>query len=252
MRMSLAIPSLFALSALWWADQAAAVPLFFLNPGIDPAGDLPWQTATGTFVEEDLDAYADGTTVHSLVLGGVTVTPSLPNLAAPPDIFWGDYGGPVGPHGGGGQYGTVFRGALDTRVGGVGGLTDTAIRFTFSEPVYAFGLWVFDNARASVDAFQMTVNGQTSGVLDANPGSGDHIVEGFLGVIDTEGFTSALIFNCCGSGSFEVDHLQLGPPATPPDPLPDPIPEPRTLALLLPGLACLLSHALLGTGRDRR
>jgi hypothetical protein len=178
-------------------------------------GDLAWQAAVGSFVEADLDGFANGTLVTSIVMGGVTVDFSTAALSGV-EIFHGAYAG------GGGVYGTVSGGALLNRNSGTAG---DSITFSFSVPVFGFGLWVFDNSSGSADSFTMSVNGFTSAVLDANPGSTAHIVEGFLGVTDAAGFTSLTVTNTSGRIFFEADHLQL---AT--------VPEPATLTLLGLGL----------------
>jgi hypothetical protein len=201
--------------ALGTFGSAQGFPTFYLSAGINPTGDSAWQTAVGSFVENDLDGFAHGSIVSSLIMGGVTVNVSLPNAPInSAEIFAGSYAG------GGGQYGTVFNSALLNRSGG-SSPADNEILFSFSTPVKGFGMWVFDNASGSIDRFEMTANGQTSGILDANPGQGAHIVEGFIGVEDPTGISSVIIRNRSGLVYFEVDHLQLAP-----------IPEPSSLLLL--------------------
>jgi hypothetical protein len=212
----------FSLALILGASgQVAAAPLFFLSPGTNPAGDVAWQTAVGSFVEEDLDSFVNGAIVTSVVMGGVTVGFSLPSVGGSGvEIFAGAFAG------GGGVYGTVSGNALLNR--NASGGPDSQIQFTFSSPVRGFGLWVFDNTFGSADSFTMTANSVTSGVLDASPGSTAHTVEGFLGVYDPAGISSVTVTNTTGAIFFELDHLQV---AT--------VPEPASLALLGGGLIAM-------------
>lgn len=202
--------------AFLFAGSALAVPTYYLSPGANAAGDLAWQTAVGSFVEEDFDSYNNGDPLSSFTMGGVTVGVSLPNSGGGGEIFYGAYGP------GGGVYGTVANGALGSFRTGVA--VDNAITLTFSQAITGFGLWVFDNSTATADSFTMTVNAVASGVLDANPGMTAHAVEGFLGVFDAAGFTSLTISNASSTAVFELDHFQLS------------IAEPATVALLALGM----------------
>lgn len=205
-------------SAVMAVGQAEAIPTFFVTSGTNPNGDLGWQAAVGTFFEDSMDSYADGG-IAGISLGGVSVTFSLPGIGSGAEIFTGAYSPP-------GVLGTVFDAALLNRTGGTG--PSNKIEFTFSQPVKGFGLWVFDNSVGSADSFTMTANSATSLVLDANPGSFDHTVEGFLGVYDPAGISSVVVTNTSGPIFFEVDHLQVAP-----------VPEPGTLVLLASGLVGL-------------
>ncbi len=69
-------------------------PVFFASAGANPSGDLAWQTAVGSFVEEDFQSYGQYETLSSLTLGGITVDVSLPNVpASAGEVFWGAYAG---------------------------------------------------------------------------------------------------------------------------------------------------------------
>lgn len=213
------------------AASVGAVPSFWVEPGHDLGLDLEWQAAVGTFEEADFDAYASGSVVESFTLGGTsmpsaTVTPYLPGVEGQgAQVFFGSWGNQS-------TYGNVFEAALLSKRPGMEQAA-TSMGFAFSRPVYGFGLWVYDNGRTSIDSFQMTVNGVTSDILDANPGIGAHTIEGFIGVVDPAGITSAEIFNVSGSAGFEIDHFQMST-----------IPEPTTCAMVCLGVAFALGSAL--------
>ncbi len=202
------------------AGTSSAAPVFWVSPGYDLMLDLPWQAAAGTFDEIDFDSYANASIVNSFTLGGVampgvTVSPYIPGASGPTqgaEIFVGSWGSTS-------QYGNVYDRALLSRNPSSG--AQKAMIFNFSRPVYGLGMWFYDNGIGSIDSFQMTVNGATSAVLDANPGGGAHTVEGFLGVTDPAGITSALVFNCSGTAVFEIDHFQVST-----------VPEPASLGLV--------------------
>ncbi len=204
-----------------WTTQSLAAPVFFVAPGNNPTSDIAWQTAVGSFAEQDFETGfpASGGSVSSFNFGPTTVTPNLPGYGAGAEIF---------VSGAFNTNGTVYQKALLSCARPQFGVCDNEITFAFSQSVIGFGLWIFDNSSSSVDSFEMVVNGHTSNILDANPGSGAHIIEGFLGVVDTNGINSLTIRNASGTGAFEMDHLQI---AT------SPAPEPGTLAILGLGLA---------------
>ena len=220
------------------AGHVQATPTFFVDstPPSSLTNDLAWQAAVGTFSEIDFSSLTDGQVVPSFTAGSVTVTPTLPNLGnASPVVFAGDYAA------GGGQFGSVFDNALITCQQipcFVSGNHDSAMTFTFSVPVFGFGVWIFDDLNFQADSFAMTANGMTSPVLDANPGLTPWIVEGFLGVVDPEGISSLTIFNTGPDNLnfrlFELDHIQVSTNF--------PVPTPGTAWLLAFGVYALVAR----------
>lgn len=213
---------------LFGSSAAHGDPTFYLSPGTGTTGDVAWQTAVGgNFIEFDLEGFSNGADVDSLSAGSLTIDigigSGLTVSGTTAEIFAGSYTG------GGGTNGTVFGNALLNR-NSSGGI-DQQMIFEFSTPVSGFGLWVFDNASASADAFRMIVEEVggatfTSGVLDANPGLMAHTVEGWLGATSTTGITSLAIEVGSWDGSnqgsfsphcicFEVDHIQVVPAPAP-------------------------------------
>ena len=208
-----------------WQTQAA--PMFFVDatPPSSSSNDTAWQSAVGSWTEEDFEGFTNGQAVPFFTMGGVTVTVSLPNVGGPTTgrIFAGSFSGAAG-----GQAGTVDGKALLTCMA-LDLPCDIAIQFDFSAPVLGFGAWIFDDGFGTEDSFRMMANSATSAVLDANPGFGAHIVEGFIGVKDDAGISSLTIFNVNSQGAvFELDHLQLAELS--------PVPEPATLELIALGL----------------
>jgi len=214
---------MLGLGATW---QAQAAPMFFVDGTPPPSNtnDVAWQNAVGSWVEEDFEGFTNNQAVALFTMGGITVTVSQPNAGgASGRIFAGSFTGSAG-----GQSGTVIGNALLTCT--PGNLCSNVIQFDFSAPVLGFGAWIFDDGSSAVDLFRMTANGVTSpSALDANPGLGAHIVEGFIGVKDLAGISRVTIFNVNTSGAvFELDHLQLAEVST--------VPEPASLGLLALGL----------------
>ena len=232
-------------AVLFMGEHALAIPTFFVDSTPPPSltNDLGWQAAVGMFSEIDFTSFADGETVSSFTVGGVTVTPTLPNVGggASPLAFAGQFAAA------GGQYGTVFDRTLYTCSTSDCFIRDTRdheITFTFSEPVFGFGAWISDDLLFQPDSFAMRANGATSGVVDANPGENPWIIDGFLGVVDPEGISSLTIFNTGPSSLtfrlFEVDHIQVSTN------FPSEVPAPATTWLLVMGLS------VLGAARARR
>ncbi len=186
---------LFCLSGV-----AEASPVFYLSEGTNANGDLTFQADTigMNFVENDFDDFNNSTNISSITFEDVIVKcePSA-------TVFWGAY------NAGGGQYGTVSGGAL---------YSANSIKFLFSgDAVKGFGVWLFDDGSSSQDYFSITVedyfgNSWTSDILDANPGSTNHIVEGFIGVISQEGIKNVTLN---GTSGFEFDHMQIAATSVP-------------------------------------
>ena len=220
--------SLIFLATALFSGQVIAVPIFFVEPGNNPADDIGWQTAVGSFVEQDFESGfpASSGSVVSFNIGSLTVTPQLPANPAGAKIFQSSaFTTP----------GTIFQKALLSCNRPASGNCDNEITLGFSGPVLGFGLWIFDDTSSSMDSYQMVVNGVSSLTLDANPGFGGHIIEGFLGVVDAAGITSVTIRNVSGTGVFEMDHMQIATSR---------VPEPSTLTLM--------ALALSGIGFTRR
>ena len=229
-----------ALAGMGAGHSAHATTTFYLSEGKESSGDMIWQAAVGgVFMEFDFDGYADGSAVDSLPAGPVTVDVGLGGSGGTADsaeVFRGSYGG------GGGQYGTVYGGALLNREPPDRSCSYGRIVFTFSEPVPGFGAWVFDNAKLFEDSFRMVVMeaGGTeeifSDVLESGNGK-PHAVEGFIGVVSDVGISSAAIEIVemengewqpqADPRCFEVDHIQVA------------IPEPLTMLGVFLGLAGL-------------
>ncbi len=200
---------------------AGADPTWYVAPNTYPGSsstlDVPWQTAVGSFVELNLDGYANGFDVDTLLMGTVTVDVGLGGTngtASTAEIYAGSWGGAV--------LGTVYNKALLNR--DASNLAHSEITFGFSSPVSGFGAWLFDNNKDSQESFVMTVTELggatfTSGVLESGNGTA-HFVEGWLGATSAVGITgvSYRVITTTGLPAagkfFELDHLQIGPVVT--------------------------------------
>ena len=124
------------------------------------------------------------------------------------------------------------------------GIKLASVTYKFSEAVYGFGLWIFDDDYRYPDSFQMTVNGQQSSVLDSAVGVygyGSSRVEGFLGVADEEGIWEVTVSNLGRGRFFEMDYLQIAPLSNIAS-----VPEPGSLLMVLLGLLGLSGRRITG------
>jgi len=213
--MVLGMMALAVLTTPVWAD-----PTFYVAPNSYPGWsstlDVPWQTAVGSFWEADLDNYANGFDLDSLVMGPITVDVGLGGAASTAEIYAGSWSG-------GAVYGTVFDKALLNR-GATGG-PHGEITFQFSTPVAGFGAWLFDNNQGSSESFDMIVTEVggstfTSSALESGNGN-SHFVEGWLGATSAVGITEVSYRVLVTGGGpaagkfFEIDHLQVSPVPVP-------------------------------------
>ncbi len=206
-----------------WAGPALADPTFYVAPNPYPstsaALDVPWQTAVGSFIEEDLDGFASGTDIDALTFGSIVADVGLGGLggtASAAEIFVS------GGWGGSAEYGTVYQSALLNRDSGA---RYGDIVFAFSTPIAGFGAWLYDNNAGSDERFEMVVTEvggaeYTSSVLDSGNGTA-HFVEGWLAATSSVGITAVTYRVLGGNGEpvgnkfFEMDHLQLSPVPVP-------------------------------------
>lgn len=221
------------------ANYCAGVePTFFVEPTtwgspVDPTLDSEWESAVNNdFVELDLDEFPNGFDVDVLVAGDITIDigqagsscfipPDEPvacpgnGIAATARILRASY------HCCGGSYGTVYESALLNVVDDPPyyGLRHSEITFTFSEPVFGFGLWIFDDAASSPQNFRLHVTDPrgvvtTSDLLESGNGNA-HFMEGFLGATAPRGIVKASV-EVLENGipyakAFEVDHPSVSP-----------------------------------------
>jgi len=213
------------------AEPVLADPTFYVAPNayqadfsahIDPTLDVPWQTAVGTFAEEDFDnGYINRERIGSLTMAGVVVDIGT-GSSSEAEIFAGSWGGADN----GSVYGTVAGMALLNE--DESGLRTGDITFSFSEPVAGFGAWVYDNAAGSAQSFDMIVTEvggaqfNSAGVDLFESGNGNqHFVEGWLAATSTVGITDVTYRVLATSTQqpiseyFELDHVQLSPVPVP-------------------------------------
>lgn len=221
-------------SCLVIVSTSYAVPTFYLssglNPGADLSGDIDFQNSVAgyTFVEEDFDGYeSSGYPGPILSYGNVDVALSMSNGNVP-RTWQGWWDGGAGATGG--LYGAVFGRALPSY-----GAHNYTFSFSGSDIVKGFGIWIFDDNTGYADDFTMTVVGLDdsswqSDILDANPSSTAHAIEGFFGVDFSDGISSVTINNP-QSGVFHLDHMQIASA---------PVPEPSTVLLMALGLMGLV------------
>lgn len=214
-------------ACMLFCSVGLAAPTFYVAPNVYPNPsstlDVPWQTAVGSFMEEDLDSYSNGFNLDTLTAGPITIDVGLGGLggtASTARIFAGAWGG--WPNGS--VYGTVYGKALLNR--DASGRRHSEITFQFSSPVAGCGAWVYDDDFGTTESSQMVVtevggSTYTSNVLESGNGLA-HFVEGWLGVTSSVGITDVslrVIGNFTGNiPNFEIDHLQLAP--LPPIPAP--------------------------------
>ena len=228
------------LSIFLYASEVLSSPTFYTAEGNILSGDLAFQSAakalgpSNYLIEEDFDTgWSDSDPVDIVTMGPIALDFSLPGFADEAIISTEGILGRTG------QYGTFYYHFVVNYYGGSRGDT---IRIDFSGGlVQGFGTWIHDDY-STVDAFRMaawTIDGLMgiSPAIDANPGSPDDIVEGFIGVTAISGLDYVIIENVLNHQvPFELDHIQV---VVNPDPT-APIPLPTTILLLGSGLIGLI------------
>lgn len=199
--------------------NAHSSTIFFAESGNAITNDDAFQAAVNnSFFVQDFDSFANNAQLTSFSIGPVTAT--VTNSGQPIiDSYVFQSGAFTSPH-------SIYNKALVA----FSNVTGDQFTLEFSEAVLGFGFWLFDDGNSSIDSYRLSANGGVSSIIDANPGLGGHIIEGFLGVVDTAGITSITVQSANGFGSFEVDNLQLATM---------PVPEPSILALIGLGLVGL-------------
>jgi len=200
-------------------------------------------TAAGYPIAEfDLASYSVGDIVNTLTAGSLTISVGLEggpggSTASGAEICnydWASLGG--------GGYGTIDGNTFLNGREVLNVVKYTHMTFSFSEAVFGFGAWLFDNSAGSSERFEMTVTELggatfTSGELDSGNGTA-YFVEGWLGATSTVGITDAKITVLDASGNpvsgkwFEVDHIQVA------------VPEPFSMAFLGSAFAGVVGYRL--------
>ena len=131
-----------------------ADPTFYVAPNplgtADATLDVPWQTAVGTFYEQDLESYASGADVDFFTIGSITIDVGLGGsggTASTAEIFAGGWGTASQ----GSIPGTVFGKALLNR--DASGAAHDEITFAFSTPAAGVGAWLYDNNTRSAESW---------------------------------------------------------------------------------------------------
>ena len=196
-----------------------------------------------------LVTYTDQNAFQAAVAGGVTTTLDFEPSADPFDYFTLAYNDVFGPSTG------VVDSTYDTTSGdnylavdiGFGFLSGGDITLTFNQTWQAIGLYLISSDELLPDdaVFSAGVNSVSNAGTPASTLADGGFVY-FLGLTDTNGFTSASLVTyldaITGQGVFEfgIDDIQLVSIAQ----APAPVPEPTSLALLAMGL--LMSLGLKG------
>lgn len=215
-------------------------PAFFVQPDgrlhdADPDGDLAFQAAlTRGFTEFDFEQFQPGYLLDPtpLLSGNVRIRPVLLTVdgqmavdpqtnggrllemsGSVPDIPGIIEGDPAG--------GTALLNRTVTSGGAE--VAGAGVRFSFSHPVEAFGVWILEDHQES-DRFVLKVTETDGRVFVSAPlesGNGASLaVEGFIGVVSQIGITEAVVEQQMltmggvgipsGADFFYLDHLQTG------------------------------------------
>ena len=195
--------------AVW---PTSSDPTFFVEPSATADADRAYRAATGAPITEfDFESESDVIDTLDLPDGVIDINlvdadlnPAAPNATRfvsaafdVPDVF--------------------FSAAMLNR--SAGGIVGSGIEFVFSYPVTGFGAFAFDDDNSSDQQFYVRVfeadGGQfVSPTLDRS----NFAIEGFIGVTSTKGIERIIVQaeeleDASGPTAFELDHVQIGPPA---------------------------------------
>lgn len=185
------------------ASTKSAIPVstrFFLARGGNALGNQRWQQSVGAGrVEMNLDNFGHLQYLDRLTAGNLSIQLSTNRGTDGQVVVSDEFSHP----------GSVYRSALHNGDTNAGDSTST-LAFDFSNPVSAFGLWVFDENIRSYDSFRMVVedvDGRVwrSNVLESGNGLAA-AVEGFIGVQSTVGIRRAVIQAGLWNGSMFLKH----------------------------------------------